>query len=130
MDALLELIDGFGDDPVVTIAVLAVFGCGLLLLFAVGLLRDRNDVRRRAAAETAQTQGGAQGRAVPARSLERLVTFLDANLSGEARQNRVLQQQLIQAGFFDRRAIAAYFGAPPSGAIGVTVAGLIRLPLL
>jgi tight adherence protein C len=130
MDALLELVDGFGDDPAVTVGVLAVFGCGVLLLFAAGLLRERNEVRRRAAAETGQGPGAGQGRAVPARSLERLVTFIDANLSGEARQNRVLQQQLIQAGFFDRRAIAAYFGARLVGAVGLTVAGLLGLPFL
>src|SRR4051794_37700273 len=114
MDALASLIDQFGDDPVLTIGVLVVFGTGLALFFAVTLLRERNEVRRRAASEA---DAAASTQSAPQRSLERLVAFLDANLSGEAGRNRPLQRQLIQAGFFDRRAIAIYFAARLAGAI-------------
>src|SRR3954451_10419571 len=130
MDALASLIDSFGEDPVLTIGVLIAFGAGLALLFAIGFLRDRKDVRRRAASESEIANPAAPARTAPARSLERLVTFIDSNLSGEARRNRVLQRQLIQAGFFDRRAIAVYFGARFAGAVALGVPGVLGLPFL
>jgi tight adherence protein C len=131
MDALASIIDGFGEDPVTTLAVLALAGGALLLFAIVGLAGDRKDLRRRASAgvQMADPAGGAPGKA-KAQPFERLVAFLDQNLSGEAKQNRLLRLQLIQAGFFDQRAVAIYFGARLAGALGLGTAGLIFLPFL
>jgi len=103
METILALIDGFGDDPVVTLAVLGLAGGALAAYVVFGFARDRQDLRRRAAAgtdipEPARTPGKPER----LRSLEWLVSFIDENIAGDTRQNRVLRRQLIQAGFSTR----------------------------
>jgi tight adherence protein C len=131
MDALSALAESFGNDPVMTLAVLGAAGGGLLLFVVFGIARDRRDVRRRAA-DGVQPAASAAGPAeTPARpSFERLVALLDQNLSADAKQNRLLRMQLVQAGFFDQRAVAIYFGARFAGALALGIAGLTFLPLL
>jgi tight adherence protein C len=135
MDALSALIDGFGDDPVVTLAVLGLAGGALMAFVLLGFVRDRRDLRRRAsegveAAAPARAAGGLPGKAERPRSLERLVAFLDANLSGDTRQNRVLRLQLVQAGFLDRRAGAVYFAARLGLALVLAAGSLVAVPLV
>jgi tight adherence protein C len=132
MEALASLADRFGEDPVVTLAVLALAG-GALLLFAIfALASDRKEIRRRASGgvEPATAPVGAPGQPAKAQPFEGLVAFLDQNLSGDAKQNRLLRLQLIQAGFFDQRAVAIYFGARLAGAIAFGLAELAFLPFL
>ncbi|HZY22496.1 MAG: hypothetical protein ACJ8D8_20630 [Microvirga sp.] len=112
METILALIDGFGDDPVVTLAVLGLVGGALAAYVVLGFARDRQGLRRRAAAGTDTPEPArAPGKPERPRSLERLVSFIDENIAGDTRQNRVLRRQLIQAGFFDPRAGAVYFAA-------------------
>jgi tight adherence protein C len=109
METILALIDGFGDDPVITLAVLGVAGGALAAYVVFGFARDRQGLRRRAAAGTDTPEPArAPGKPERPRSLERLVSFIDENIAGDTRQNRVLRRQLIQAGFFDPRAGAVY----------------------
>ena len=61
---------------------------------------------------------------------ERLVSFIDENIAGDTRQNRVLRRQLIQAGFFDPRAGAVYSAARLGFALFFGIACFIFLPLL
>ena len=130
MDALSALAESFGNDPVMTLAVLGAAGGGLLLFVVFGIARDRRDVRR--PADGVQPAASAAGPAgTPARpSFERLVALLDQNLSADAKQNRLLRMQLVQAGFFDQRAVAIYFGARFAVALALGIAGLTFLPLL
>jgi tight adherence protein C len=97
----------------------------------LGLASDRKDLRRRASegVQPAAPAGG-PGRPATAQPFERLVAFLDQNLSGDTKQNRLLRLQLIQAGFFDQRAGAVYFGARLAGALALGIGGLVVLPLL
>jgi tight adherence protein C len=127
MDLLLPL-DGFGEDPLTTLAVLGLAG-GALLAFALsGLVNDRKDLQRRAS-EGVQAAAPA-GKTAAKPSFERLVAFLDQNLSGEAKQNRLLRLQLIRAGFLDQRAVAIYFGARLLATAALGGCGLVFLPLL
>src|SRR5215213_1556414 len=110
METILALIESFGDDPVVTLAVLGVAGGALAAYVVFGFARDRQGLRRRAAAGTDTPEPArAPGKPERPRSLERLVSFIDENIAGDTRQNRVLRRQLIQAGFFDPRAGVGYF---------------------
>src|SRR3954469_12462130 len=112
METILALIDGFGDDPVVTLAVLGVVGGALAAYVVFGFARDRQGLRRRAAAGTDTPEPArAPGKPERPRSLERLVSFIHEKNPRDTRQNRVLRRQLIQAGFFDPRAGAVYFAA-------------------
>ena len=131
METILALIDGFGDDPVVTLAVLGVAGGALAAYVVFGFARDRQGLRRRAAAGTDVPEPArAPGKPERPRSLERLVSFIDENIAGDTRQNRVLRRQLIQAGFFDPRAGAVYFAARLGFALFFGIACFIFLPLL
>jgi tight adherence protein C len=132
MDAIAALIDGFGDDPVVTLAVLGLAGAALAAFAVVSFARDRKDLRRRASEGVEQPATARPGgaKAEPPKSLERLVAFLDANLSADARQNRVLRTQLIRAGFFDQRAGAVYFAARLGLGLVLGFGGLLVVPLV
>lgn len=131
METILALIDGFGDDPVVTLAMLGVAGGALAAYVVFGFARDRQGLRRRAAAGTDVPEPArAPGKPERPRSLERLVSFIDENIAGDTRQNRVLRRQLIQAGFFDPRAGAVYFAARLGFALFFGIACFIFLPLL
>jgi tight adherence protein C len=88
---------------------------------------DRKEVRRRASEGVQPTAAPAKPAAQP---FERLVAFLEQNLSADAKQNRLLRLQLVQAGFFDQRAVAIYFGARLAGALALGIAGLAFLPFL
>ncbi|HEX8166153.1 MAG TPA: type II secretion system F family protein [Beijerinckiaceae bacterium] len=134
MDALAALIDGFGDDPVVTLGILGLAGGALVAFVLLGFARDRQDVRRRASegvdAPAPSRPAGGPGKPERPKSFERLVSFLDANLSGDARQNRVLRLQLVQAGFYDPRAAAVYFAARLGFALALGAVGLLAVPLV
>jgi tight adherence protein C len=131
METILALIESFGDDPVVTLAVLGLAGGALAAYVVFGFARDRQDLRRRAAAGTDIPEPArAPGKPERPRSLERLVSFIDENIAGDTRQNRVLRRQLIQAGFFDPRAGAVYFAARLGFALLFAIACFILLPLL
>ena len=78
MDALSALAESFGNDPVMTLAVLGAAGGGLLLFVVFGIARDRRDVRRRAADGVQPAASAAGPAGTPARpSFERLVALLD-----------------------------------------------------
>lgn len=130
MDALAVLFENFGEDPVTTLAVLAIAGGALAALGIVGFLGDRRNVRRRASEGVESAKAAASPGKPKTQPFERLVGFLDQNLSGDAKQNRLLRLQLIQAGFFDQRAVAVYFGARLAGALVLGVGALLLLPFL
>jgi tight adherence protein C len=128
MEALASLAEGFGDDPVITLALLGLVGGALLLFVVFSLHGDRKEVRRRASEGVQPT--AAPAKPATAQPFERLVAFLEQNLSADAKQNRLLRLQLVQAGFFDQRAVAIYFGARLAGALALGIAGLAFLPFL
>ncbi|MDQ4135679.1 MAG: type II secretion system F family protein [Pseudomonadota bacterium] len=133
MDALDTLLDVAGGDGALLVGLLALVGAALILVLLVGVLRGRKDVRRRAAAEdpggvTTRSLGG--GRAEAQQSLERLMNYVGTAFGGSEKESRVLRRQLIQAGFFDAKAVSVYFAARLALALGVAVSSLLILPML
>jgi len=143
---LAFLLESFGEDPVVTFGVLGAVAGALALVFVVGRWRDRREVRRRsrtgeaddAAGPSASPLGqagagpagaGHAGPGEPA-SFGRLVTFLESSFGGDTGQTRLLRTRLVQAGFFDERAVAIFFGARVVGAVLFGGIGLMLLPAL
>jgi tight adherence protein C len=135
MDAIDLLLDAFGEDGTVLAGLLGVAGAALVAVLMIGILRGRKDVRRRVAAEdagagSARGLGGA-GRVEAQRSLDRLMTSMETTFAGSnERESRVLRRQLIQAGFFDNRAVSVYFGARLGLAVGLAIGGLLVLPVV
>jgi tight adherence protein C len=135
VDAIDLLLDAVADDSTLLVGLLAVCGLAFLAVLAFGALRGRKDVRRRAAADdfgaaTTRSIGGA-GRIEAQRSLDRLMTYMETTFAGSnEREGRVLRRQLIQAGFFDNRAVSVYFAARLGLAAALTVGGLMLLPLV
>ncbi len=131
MDELAALFATFGEDPLVTAGVLLALAGALGAVVVANAVRQRQEMRRRAGGDG--THSGASAKPPDkqkVRSFDHVVSFIEANLGGDARQNRVLRLQLIQAGFFDQRAVALYFGARLGMALLFGVGGLLGLPFL
>jgi tight adherence protein C len=134
MDMLDLLMDALDGDGTVLVGLLALAGLGLAAVLTVNFLRGRKDVRRRAAAEDPGSTAGGKtpdGRTERQQSLERLMTYVETTFKGgNERESRVLRQQLVQAGFFDARAVAVYFAARIGLAFVLGVGALLILPLI
>jgi tight adherence protein C len=131
VDALASLIDVLAEDGLI-FGLFALSGLGMATLMAMGFLRARKDVRRRAAARSEDAPGAQKsGRLETRRSFDSLIAYVETTFAGgDEKQNRVLRRQLIQAGFYDQRAVAHYFAARLGLAVAFAIAGLLVLPLL
>jgi tight adherence protein C len=133
MDALDLVMDAFGDDGTLILALLVLAGLGLAIFLAVNFLQGRNDVRRRAAAEDlGSPRTKSPGARVDAQqSLNRLVTYVESAFAGgNEKESRVLRAQMIQAGFFDPRAVPVYFAARLGVAAALGIGALLVLPIV
>jgi tight adherence protein C len=130
MDALAPALSLLGDDSL-AVGLLVLSGFGLAILVARGLLQGRSEVRRRAAAGA--EPGGAKqspGKGGKVRPLDRLGTYIETTFSGnDDKQSRLLRQQLIQAGYFDQRAVSYYFAARVGLGVAFGLAAYLALPL-
>lgn len=112
------------------LAALILSGMGLAALGAATLLQGRSDIRRRTA-EGAAVAAAPGGKADAQQSLFRLVAYLETTFSGDdPHQNRLVRMQLVQAGFFDQRAVAVFFASRLAAALACGVAVPVALPLL
>src|SRR5262245_6111923 len=110
------------------VAVMGLAGLGLIAVAALTLMQSRHEVRRRVAASV--------GPAVPAAappggrpSLNAWIDRLQGSFAGvNTKEARLLRKQLIQAGFFDPRAVAVYFVARLGCAVFGICAALIAVP--
>jgi tight adherence protein C len=132
VDALDTFLDAAGGDGTLLAGFLVLSGAALAAVLLVGALRGRQDVRRRAAAEDGRSAArrASGGRAEAQRSLERLMSYVGTTFAGNEKESRVLRRQLVQAGFYDAKAVSIYFAARLAVGIGLAVAGLILLPML
>jgi tight adherence protein C len=133
MDALDLLMDALGEDGALIIALMALVAAAVAVFLIVSFLRGRNDVRRRAAADDVgapRTKSpGAQ--VDPHKSFDRLIAYVETTFGGgNEKESRVLRRQMIQAGFFDPRAVPVYFAARLGLATGLAVGALVMLPVL
>ncbi len=132
MDVLDILLDALEGDGGRLAGLLAGAGAVLALVLLAGALRGRKDVRRRAAAEDpggATARPASSGRAEAQRSLERLMSYVGTTFAGNESESRVLRRQLIQAGFFDSKAVSIYFAARLALGVGLAGGGLLVLPM-
>ena len=135
MDALDFLVDALGEDGTLVAALVALAGLGLAIFLTVNFLQGRSDVRRRATAEDKGSPGPKKAsdsaRAEAQQSLNRLMTYVEtAFAGGNEKESRVLRRQMVQAGFFDPRAVAVYFAARLGIAAGLGLGALLVLPMI
>lgn len=130
MDLVATLTHAF-DDGALVIGLLVVSGLGILGMGLSSLLQGRSDIRRRASEGT-----GAEGRQPGAAredaqaSLYRLIGYLETTFAGgDPHEKRLIRGQLVQAGFFDQRAVTVFFAARLAGGVGFAIASLLALPL-
>jgi tight adherence protein C len=127
------MIDAALDDPSVLVGTFATLGLAALALAAMGFAQGRREVRRRAATGLGEAGGSVKGptRAEAQASLERLMTYLNTTFSGgDEKQNRLLRLKLVQAGFYDQRAVAAFFAARLASLAVLGLGALAFLPFL
>src|SRR3954468_9251393 len=128
MDLVSALLEVFQDNPILLVGVMAVPALALLGIVAFTFLQGRRQVRRRAADGVAEV---VEVRSASRPSLERLLTYVEANLAGgDERDQRVLRMRLMQAGFFDGRAVAWFFAARLGAAVVLAIAGVFLLPII
>lgn len=133
-DIWASLADVIGEDGGLILALLAVSGLGLLALVALGAVKGRKDLRRRASTGSRAGPGGAgarPGAREATHSFEPLIRYIEANFAnGDVRENQVLRLQLVRAGFFDQRAVAMFFAARLAAALALAAVGLLALPFI
>jgi tight adherence protein C len=119
------LMDLIREDTWIVV-LMGLTGLGLVAVAALTLMQSRHEVRRRVAASVGPTAAvGPGGRP----SLNAWIDRLQGSFAGvNTKEARLLRKQLIQAGFFDPRAVAIYFVARLSGAVIGICATLIALP--
>jgi tight adherence protein C len=134
MDLLASLTDAFGEDGALVMALLIASGLGLLALGAASVLQGRSDIRRRTSeglAEVSASRNPGAARLEAQASLNRLVGYLETTFAGgDPHERKLIRLQLVQAGFYDQRAVAIFFAARLGAAIVLTLAALVLLPLL
>jgi tight adherence protein C len=133
MDALQTLLDAVDEDGTLILLLLGLVGAGLVIFLIVSFLRGRSDVRRRATAEDKGSPTGRKpgSRADAQQSLNRLMTYVESTFAGgNEKENRVLRRQMIQAGFFDARAVPIYFAARLGLAVSFGLGAVVLLPIV
>ena len=133
MDALDALMDALGDDGSLIVSLIGLAGIGLAAVVIVNLMQGRSEVRRRAIAVdsgSVKTNKSSAARTDAQQSLNRLMTYVETTFAGgNERESRVLRRQMIQAGFFDARAVPVYFAARLGLAAILGIGTLIVLPI-
>jgi tight adherence protein C len=133
MDLLASLAGSLGEESGLVLGLLAFSGLGLVAMLAWGAVEGRSDIRRRTqegleAAATTRTPAARQARG--AASLERLVGYLETTFAGgDPNERKLIRLQLVQAGFFDQRAVALFFGARIGAALVLGLGTPFLLPL-
>jgi tight adherence protein C len=134
MNWLTSLTDAFGDDGALVLALLVLSGAGLLAVLAAGALQGRSDIRRRTSEgmderSTGHPSSGTRGEAQA--SLHRLAKYLETTFGGsDPHEKRLIRLQLVQAGFFDQRAIAAFFATRLASAVVLGLGTVLLVPML
>ncbi|MFL5229735.1 MAG: type II secretion system F family protein, partial [Microvirga sp.] len=124
--------DLLAGDGGIVLALLVLSGLGMIGLMAWSLIQGRSDIRRRAQEGlTAPVAAKNDRKAQNSASLERLVGYLETTFSGgDPHERRLIRLQLVQAGFFDQRAVAIFFGARIAAAAMLGLGMLLALPVL
>ena len=132
MELAAFFTDLFGPDGGIVLALLVLSGLGMIGIMAWSLVQGRSDIRRRAQEGlTAPVAAKNDPKAQNSASLERLVGYLETTFSGgDPHERRLIRLQLVQAGFFDQRAVAIFFGARIAAAAVMGVGTLLAVPVL
>lgn len=116
----------------VALAILLPVFVGML---AFNLLQNRGDIRRRAVAAGPEFPSE-QKKAAPTRSpVDKLVAFVEQNVVNGAKgkaagEMKILRAKLVQAGYFDAKAVAWFFMSRVVGAVVGLIAGFFAVPHL
>jgi tight adherence protein C len=137
MNGTFDMLTGILGDHSGSMLVLMVFLAASVLAFGImATVHARSSVRRRAAgiAEYTGEREAADKhslRGSSARAVQRLLDYTTKHYSGEKGGDaKVLRRRLIQAGIFDARAVAYFFVARTTLAVGLGVGAFLLLPLL
>ncbi|HZS63006.1 MAG TPA: type II secretion system F family protein [Xanthobacteraceae bacterium] len=131
-----ELVTVFG-NPQLMLGILVFLAATTLAFTLMAGVRVRRDVKRRAAslavgAGQGGTIGGARGlRESSIKAAKRLLDYTTKHYgSMDSKDMKVLRRRLVQAGFYDPRAVSYFFAGRTLLAIGLAVGVFIFAPLL
>lgn len=134
----IDALSTFSENGTLVLALLVLSGCGLAAMGVAGAVQGRGDIKRRTMAGLADAPSPAPAGARPVNaraeaqaSLHRLVGFIETTFSGgDPHEKKLIRLQLVQAGFFDQRAIAYFFAARLGAAFAFAVAAFLLAPLV
>jgi tight adherence protein C len=130
------LISIFGDRSATMLALMVFLAVAVLAFGIMAAAHARSSVKRRAAgiSEYSGDREAADPKSLRGSSLKAVQRLLDyttkhysAADSGDA---KILRRRLIQAGIFDSRAVAFFFVARTTLAVGLAFAAFVLMPML
>lgn len=131
---MYEMIIGqFGDSSVTMLGLLVFLATGTLTFALMAGFRVRGAVKRRAAGIRIDDFEAGSGslRHTGSRAARRVIEYTNKHYSSvDDKNTKVLRRRLVQAGYFDPRAIAYFFLGRTVLAIGLALTTFIALPLL
>lgn len=130
-----SLFDLIGDSPSMMLSVLVFLAAGMLAFGVMGFIRLRGSLNRRVAGALSDDAGhGSEKDSLRGSSLKAAQKLIDYTAkyystidTGNA---KLLQSQLIQAGFLNPRAAGLYFVARAVLALALTFAAVFVLPIV
>lgn len=135
MDAILSIISNiFRDRNNMMLALMVFLATGTLAFSLMAFVQVRGSVKRRTSRILDEDQKGKPGRSLRYSSLQamkQLIEYTNKHYDSINDENvKVLRQRLIQAGFYDPRAVAMFFLIRTTLAIGLAVSLFFILPIL
>jgi len=134
MDSLLaSLTDAFGEDGLLIVGLLILSGLGLAAMIVMNFAQGRSDIRRRTSEglEQVEARGSGQAKAASQQSFTRLASYIENTFAGgNEKERQLIRLQLVQAGFFDQKAVAYFFASRIAAAVVLGIAALLVVPLV
>jgi tight adherence protein C len=129
---LPSLLDTLASDPALMLTAFGLCAVGALMMAVVGLWQVRRDVQRRAQTSGAELRNQPapiqRHRQQNSGGFQTLMRSLDTLVAGQdQREMRLLRRQMIQAGFFQKEAIALFFGLRLLLCVVLGIAGFFLL---
>lgn len=105
-----------------------------IAMVVVNITSSRSEVRRRAAA-SGPAVSGTRNTSARVKPVDRIIAYVETNVIGGAKgaatgEVKLLRSKLIQAGYFDAKAVALYFISRMIGGIVFGTASVFLLPHL
>jgi tight adherence protein C len=136
MDAFSDMLfDLFGDSSLQVLALIVFVATAATAFGVMALVHSRGAVKRRAAGinhysgELAESEHSLRRSSLKA--IQRVLDYTSKHYeAGDKGDGKVLRRRMVQAGIYNPQAVAMFFVARTTLAVGLAVAAFVGLPLV